>query len=124
MTVGFPLYEGFDTLDVLGPLQACTYADLNCVLASSDGCPVKSLEGVTVQVDTDFDGAGQWDILWVPGGADLVQFTPADSQQSHAREAGRGPYAERTGFLPPLPPGEGRGEGQRAAEAPGRSPSP
>jgi len=34
MKVGFPLYDGFDSLDVLGPFQTFTFAGMDCYLVA------------------------------------------------------------------------------------------
>lgn len=70
ITVGFPLYESFDSLDVLGPVQAFTYANMNPVLIAEKAGGVKSLEGVTIQATADFS-IQQLDVLFVPGGSQL-----------------------------------------------------
>ncbi|MBI4904825.1 MAG: DJ-1/PfpI family protein [Acidobacteria bacterium] len=72
MKVGFPLYSGFDTLDVLGPFQAFTFAGLDRYLIAETTAPVTSFEGVTIQPHTDFEHCPQLDILYVPGGSDPV----------------------------------------------------
>jgi cyclohexyl-isocyanide hydratase len=69
--IGFPLYDSFDSLDVLGPFQAFTYSDLTPVLVAESDCPVTSLEGVGVLPTATFDTCDQFDVLLVPGGANL-----------------------------------------------------
>src|SRR4051812_39037102 len=71
LTVAFPLYESFDTLDVMGPLQAFLYAGWTSTLLAQTKDGVRSLEGVTVMPDDTFDCATRFDILFVPGGADV-----------------------------------------------------
>lgn len=72
LTVAFPLYDSFDTLDVMGPLQAFLYAGLKSTLLADTMDGVTSLEGVTVMPHDTFDCAAQFDLLFVPGGADLT----------------------------------------------------
>jgi cyclohexyl-isocyanide hydratase len=71
LTAVFPLYPGFDTLDVLGPLQAFLYAGITSTLAAAQPGGVTSLEQVTVQATEGFDSETQHDILFVPGGSDI-----------------------------------------------------
>ncbi len=77
MTVVFPLYESFDTLDVMGPLQAFQYAGLESTLAAADEEGVTSLEKVTVMPQALFSGGTQYDVLFVPGGADIPSVLAA-----------------------------------------------
>jgi cyclohexyl-isocyanide hydratase len=71
LTVAFPLYPKFDTLDVLGPLQAFLYAGFTSTLVAAEVGGVTSLEGVTVAATACFDDKTQYDILFVPGGSDI-----------------------------------------------------
>ena len=71
LTAVFPLYRNFDTLDVLGPLQAFLYAGIASTLAASEPGGVTSLEGVTVEATAGFNDCARYDILLVPGGSDI-----------------------------------------------------
>jgi cyclohexyl-isocyanide hydratase len=71
--IGFPLYETFDSLDVLGPYQAFTYSQLAPVLIARSSSAVTSLEGVGILPSTTFGECGQLDVLFVPGGSDFTQ---------------------------------------------------
>jgi len=71
LTAVFPLYKNFDTLDVMGPLQAFLYGGIDSTLAAQEPGGVTSLEGITVQATESFDCAPQYDILFVPGGSDI-----------------------------------------------------
>lgn len=53
-TIGFPLYAGFGSLDVLRPFQVFTFLGVSPALLSKDGHPVTSFEGVTVQAHKTF----------------------------------------------------------------------
>lgn len=77
MRVGLPLYSDFDSLDVLGPYQTFTMANMDCCLVSADGCPVKSFEGVTIQTHYSFANCPQLDVLFVPGGSNPVAVLEA-----------------------------------------------
>jgi cyclohexyl-isocyanide hydratase len=71
ITVAIPIYTTFDTLDVMGPLQAFTYAGMTSTLVALTCDGVVSLEGVTVMPQSTFDSDKQYDVLFVPGGADM-----------------------------------------------------
>ena len=76
LKVGMPLYEGFDSLDVTGPFQTFTFAEMECHLIgpgdASGPMPVTSFEGIRVTPDTTFANCPQLDVLFVPGGSDPV----------------------------------------------------
>jgi len=68
LTVGFPLYQGFDSLDVIGPYQIFSFLP-NCkaLLVGPDSSLITSGEGITVVPQTDFASCPQLDVLYVPG---------------------------------------------------------
>jgi len=72
LKVGIPLYPGFDSLDVLGPFQTFTFAEMDRYLAAPDCKVVTSFEGVSIQPRVTFDDCPQLDVLFVPGGQDPV----------------------------------------------------
>jgi cyclohexyl-isocyanide hydratase len=69
-TIGFPLYDKFDSLDVLGPFQVFTFLGANPVLLAAKDT-VTSFEGVTVKPNNTFDdiyhGKVKLDAFFVPG---------------------------------------------------------
>jgi transcriptional regulator GlxA family with amidase domain len=69
--VGFPLYSGFDSLDVLGPFQTFFYAGFECHLISADGGSVTSLENVQIGPCIALKDAPQLDVIFVPGGRNI-----------------------------------------------------
>jgi cyclohexyl-isocyanide hydratase len=71
--IGFPLYETFDSLDVLGPYQAFTYSNFTPLLVAQSASAVTSLEGVHILPTTTFTDCGQLDVLFVPGGSDFTK---------------------------------------------------
>lgn len=79
LKVGFPLYEGFDSLDVIGPFQTFTFAGMDRYLLAPTKSAVTSFEGITLTPRATFDNCPQLDLLFVPGGADPV----AVLQQGH-----------------------------------------
>jgi transcriptional regulator GlxA family with amidase domain len=74
LKVGVPLYPNFDSLDVCGPCQTFTIADMDCYLIgpSIDGF-VTSWEGVCIKPTVTFDACPDLDMLFVPGGSNPVQ---------------------------------------------------
>jgi len=77
LKVGIPLYEGFDSLDVTGPFQTFTFAEMECHLIgpgdTSGPLPVTSFEGIRILPDTTFESCPQLDVLFVPGGSNPVE---------------------------------------------------
>jgi transcriptional regulator GlxA family with amidase domain len=88
LKVGFPLYEGFDSLDVLGPFQTFTFAGMDCYLLGPTCSPVISFEGVSTNPRKTFDDCPKLDVLFVPGGSNPVEVIVA-----HPRGE-RNPYLE------------------------------
>jgi len=73
LKVGFPLYEGFDSLDVVGPFQTFTFAEMDRYLVGPTTGVVTSFEGIALQPRTTFDDSKlQLDVLFVPGGENPV----------------------------------------------------
>ena len=72
ISVGIPLYKDFDSLDVFGPYQTFTWADMKCFLYAPSLEPVRSFEGVSVLPDLTFEDTQQLDVLFVPGGRNPV----------------------------------------------------
>ncbi len=76
LKVGIPLYEGFDSLDVVGPFQTFTFAGMERYLIgpgdASGPVAVTSFEGIRVTPDKTFENCPQLDVLFVPGGSDPV----------------------------------------------------
>jgi transcriptional regulator GlxA family with amidase domain len=70
--VGIPLYENFDSLDVLGPFQTFTWAEMEGYLVGPSLAPVRSFEGVSILPHKTFGDCPQLDVLFVPGGSDPV----------------------------------------------------
>jgi len=74
LKVGFPLYAGFDSLDVLGPYQTFTFAGMDRFLLAQTCGPVTSFEGVALQPRATFTDCPQLDVLFVPGGSTPVEI--------------------------------------------------
>jgi putative intracellular protease/amidase len=67
--IGIVLFEGFETLDVFGPVEMWgRLPDYDVVLVSQNGGPVKSAQGMETIATYSFASAPQFDILMVPGG--------------------------------------------------------
>lgn len=81
LKVGIPLYEGFDSLDVMGPFQTFMFAGMECHLIGPGDVPgpvaMTSLEGIRVIPDKTFENCPQLDVLFVPGGSDPVSVLTA-----------------------------------------------
>ncbi len=74
LKVGVPLYPNFDSLDVCGPYQTFTYANMDCFIIGPDTTNVvTSFEGVSIRPNQAFDGCPQMDVLFVPGGSNPVE---------------------------------------------------
>lgn len=69
--VGMVLFDGFELLDVAGPLEClCHVPDrFEVVLIGPTVGPVASAQGPSLVADVDFAGAPVVDILMVPGGS-------------------------------------------------------
>ncbi|MCF3961462.1 GlxA family transcriptional regulator [Streptomyces fuscigenes] len=72
-TVGILVFDGVKLLDVSGPAEVFTEANLNgaayrLTLVSVGGAPVRSSIGMAVQADADAADAGPFDTLLVAGG--------------------------------------------------------
>lgn len=72
-TIGFPLYPGFDSLDVLGPFQVFTFLGVKPLLLAATKTPVTSFENVAIQPHYTFaevDNAPlKLNAFFVPGGS-------------------------------------------------------
>lgn len=81
LSVGIPLYEGFDSLDVIGPFQTFTFAGMERHLIgagdASGAVAVTSFEGITLTPDKTFENCPLLDVVFVPGGADPVAVLTA-----------------------------------------------
>ena len=83
ITVGFPLYAGFDSLDVIAPYQIFSFLPNCTALLVAETCsPITSGEGVTVIPPTDFASCPQLDVIYVPGAGgvrSVLDDAPLDS---------------------------------------------
>jgi transcriptional regulator GlxA family with amidase domain len=70
LKVGFPLYESFDSLDVTGPFQTFTFANMDLYLVGPTERAVTSFEGIALTPRCTFDTCPQLDVLFVPGATD------------------------------------------------------
>src|SRR5258708_17669029 len=89
LNIVIPLYEGFNILDVTGPIEIFHWVDgLKHYTVGETGCPVTSVEGVTVTPDFSFAGAPRIDVLWVPGGWPPYGPLQMDAYMDFVRKAG------------------------------------
>lgn len=77
VTLGIPVYEKVDLLDVAEPYEMFTWVDsdkdeahrrLKTVIVSEDGNPVTTRNNVRLGVHAGFAQTPTLDVLWVPGG--------------------------------------------------------
>ncbi|MDH3691947.1 MAG: DJ-1/PfpI family protein [Gammaproteobacteria bacterium] len=70
MKVGVVLFEGFELLDIFGPLEmfGMLPGQFNIHLVVEGSNPVASAQGPRSVIDDSFASAKQYDILLVPGG--------------------------------------------------------
>jgi cyclohexyl-isocyanide hydratase len=97
LKVGFPLYKGFDSLDVLGPFQTFTFAGMDCYLVAQESSSVESVEGVHIPPRTTFKDCPPLDVLFVPGGAtpvDILLKGPQSCQAAMSRPKIREYFSE------------------------------
>lgn len=68
-TIGIVLFEGFEVLDVYGPLEFWGHVpELEVVMIAEQAGPVRSGQGVATVAEYSFENAPPVDILMVPGG--------------------------------------------------------
>jgi cyclohexyl-isocyanide hydratase len=84
LKVGIPLYATFDSLDVLGPFQTFTFAEMDRYLVAATCDAVESFEGVRILPDKTFDNCPQLDVLFVPGSADPISVLQAGHPGNNA----------------------------------------
>ena len=68
MSIGIPVYDGVDVLDVTGPYELFGWAGLDIELVAQKPGLIRCRGGLVIQVDVGFTGASPYDVLWVPGG--------------------------------------------------------
>lgn len=73
-TVGVVLYEGFEVLDVFGPIEMWGYVkEFDVVTVAAKAGPVRSTQGVDVVAQYSFDDCPPLQILMVPGGLGSIR---------------------------------------------------
>jgi cyclohexyl-isocyanide hydratase len=102
MLVGVPIYQGFNLLDVAGPIEMFHWAGWKTVLVAardpkSARLEVTSINGVTISSATAFTDAAQFDVLWTPGGdPDALTREMNDPQRTYLdfliRQAAKAKY--------------------------------
>ena len=74
ITIGIPVYQGVDLLDVTGPHEVLKWmhdpprrkVDVQLIAATMDD--IKTRDGFVFKPNKTFDNASKLDVLWVPGG--------------------------------------------------------
>jgi transcriptional regulator GlxA family with amidase domain len=75
MRVSVVLFDGFELLDVFGPLEVCGVAEgFEAVLVGPTAGPVAASQGARVLCDYSYEAAPPPDIVMVPGGAGTRQL--------------------------------------------------
>src|SRR5258708_6455539 len=89
INIVIPLYEGFNILDVTGPIEIFHWVDgLKHYTVAETSDPVTSVEGLKVTPDFSFAGAPRVDVLWVPGGWPPYGPLQMPSYMDFVRKAG------------------------------------
>jgi cyclohexyl-isocyanide hydratase len=63
-----PVYNGVNLLDVAGPMEMFSWADIETVIVASVPGQLRFMTGLEFTVDRDFEAAGECNAIWVPGG--------------------------------------------------------
>lgn len=98
MRLGIAVYEGVNLLDVTGPYELFNWVSadkgLETIIVSSDGCPVRTMNGVRFEAHASFAATPALDVLWVPGGDPAVlgkiMSDPASEYLAYLREVSAG----------------------------------
>lgn len=63
-----PVYDDVDMLDVVGPYEMFSWAGLAVTLVAEKPGRIPCRGGLVIEAPIAFEDAGQFDVLWVPGG--------------------------------------------------------
>ena len=89
LRIAVVLFEGFELLDVFGPVQLLqAVPDITVVFAGPTGEPVASSQGVEVVPTISYGQIGLTDALLVPGGKGTRQLVGDESFLSWLRGLG------------------------------------
>lgn len=89
LRIAVVLFEGFELLDVFGPVQLLqAVPEVTVVFAGPDGEPVASSQGVEVVPTVSYGQVEPTDALLVPGGKGTRQLVEDESFLSWLREVG------------------------------------
>ena len=89
INIVIPIYEGFNILDVTGPIEIFHWVDgLKHIIVAESCDPVTSVEGLQLVPDASFDDPPRVDVLWVPGGWPPYAPLQMDAYMNYVREAG------------------------------------
>lgn len=76
MRLGIAVYQGVNLLDVTGPYEMFNWISsdkgLETIIVSSDGGPVRTMNGLRFDAHASFAATPALDVLWVPGGDPTV----------------------------------------------------
>ena len=68
MIIAMPVYDDVDMLDVAGPYEMFSWADITVELLAEKPGLLKFRNGFCFEAKKGFKDAGTYDALWVPGG--------------------------------------------------------
>lgn len=90
-TLGAILYEGFELLDLYGPLEmfGCLGGDVRIETVAEKAGPVKSAQGPETVAAHSYDDAPPLDLLLLPGGIGTLPLLDNDAIQEFLRARSR-----------------------------------
>ncbi|HCT9181002.1 TPA: DJ-1/PfpI family protein [Corynebacterium aurimucosum] len=89
LRIAVVLFEGFELLDVFGPVQLLqAVPDVTVIFAGPEGEPVASSQGVEVVPTMSYEQIEPADVLLVPGGKGTRKLVEDESFLSWLRELG------------------------------------
>lgn len=68
MLIGIPVYDDVDMLDVAGPNELFIWAGYQVEIVAEHAGTLRFRKGFSFNAATSFRQAGDYDVLWVPGG--------------------------------------------------------
>lgn len=68
MAIAIPVYDGVDLLDVMGPHEMFSWANIDVDLVAETPGPITTRDKVIFQAPKAFPTGASYDAIWVPGG--------------------------------------------------------
>jgi cyclohexyl-isocyanide hydratase len=89
INIAIPIYEGFNILDVTGPIEIFHWVEgLKHHIVAETCDPVTSVEGLQLVPDYSFDDCPEFEVLWAPGGYPPYAPLQMDRYMEFIRERG------------------------------------